>query len=403
MSEPTIFRDPRSATMVAAGTLAAGIALDLWAVAFVAQQMTAPAPPPPWQTLHFVVRFSTVVAVVMWSDRVYANAIAIEGRAEWSRYWATLSWFLPPYCFFRPCQLVIEASRAGERGNRRLAPWIVTWWILFLAAPLVVITSIRTQPAERAKEALTAHALNAAAAAVAICVLLGVAKAQRASQQFEVRAAIAAAKRERTLELLRLAQSAGPPSEAPRLQIARAPDEALPALPLVSPAPADIPFLAAMEAAPPPAPIPRVPAQQSSMTMRASAAIPPVAARPPMRPAPAPSLPRSSGSDLATLGTRFAELCRDRGATAGAWLGAGVGVATLVMAARTPLDAAVPMLLRGIVQAGFGSLLLLAFFLLRSAGTGPAPKSSRGWLALVGMVVLIAVLNLLALGSSLSR
>src|SRR5438876_505906 len=119
---PSRYRDPRPASLATIAVLGAGALADAFGLCYLALSPADQGLPAPFLMLHILVRLATVIVCLQWFDRIYGNLAELNRQPEHQRIWAVLGAIVPPFCFFRPAQIVDEVWRdctpAGqeERG-----------------------------------------------------------------------------------------------------------------------------------------------------------------------------------------------------------------------------------------------------------------------------------------------
>lgn len=387
MDSQNVFRDARSAAFAATAALAAGVLLDLYAVSRVSQDLR---PGLAWHQIHFVVRLATIATFVMWFDRIYSNLPALGGRPEYGRIWAGLSFFAPPFCFFRPCQMMIEAGAPRHDGTRVAPGVVVGWWLMFLAAPAVLITALRLEGHDALIRLSLAHALNTAAGIAAIYLVRTLTQQQASTHSSLRRVAAAEQRRMRMMQ-----QSVAAVSEESASTTATSrpePSAWARNLPSSSPAPY-APSAAATTHAPF---VERVPAVR---TPAASAAVR-RATSPTVRPAQRPTAgaPRAGlERQYADLRLRIDALRPSLWSDAIAWTAAVVAIATLLTGARQFMNIRTEASIAGSVQIVIGLLLVTSWIVVRRNRTSVEQREGGRWRTIAALGVIVAALNLLTL------
>lgn len=364
MNSAPRYRDAEASAWGAAWALAVGIALDTYAIAYVSMHAEEGVRQPlgAWVVFHFLVRVATLMTFIAWVDRAYANISPLGGDTEHPRFWAALGFVVPPFCFFRPCQIVLETWRFSDPSpvSSSAARWIVTWWVLLMSGPMVVLSENSALPMDRPHYALIRHAVNVLAGCAAIFIVHRITSAQR---QMHAMQALAAAAEERSARAAALRVAAVPAASSPGAP--------LPAAASAVATPNPVPF-------PRPAGVRRAPVAPRRMTRR---------------------LPLSDQFPVVMrwLTTRPARSWRD----AGAWTAAAVGILTLMAGVVFLTQTMRRPVIAGATHIAFGALLLLSWLLLRR--TMPADGEERRWMVLAAAVGAIALMNFLALSGALTR
>jgi hypothetical protein len=243
-NSPSRYRDPRPASLATIAVLGAGALADAYGVCYLALSPGPPALPAPFPMLHILVRLATVIVCLHWFDRIYGNLPELNRQPEHQRIWAVLGAVVPPFCFFRPAQIVDEVWRdcrpAGEEEKGLPLIWI--WWALLWLAPAIALLSRgpAVTVATFTWHVKSAYVANLAAAIAGIIVvhLVGERQSDAASEYRRMKAASAVAEaRARRMELL--ATAAAMPPAQPR---------GLPASPNVPPVPPRLPAVPFVEA-----------------------------------------------------------------------------------------------------------------------------------------------------------
>lgn len=161
------------------GVLVIGVLLDLQRLVYAVSQQHMPATLSdlPGPTLHIVVRVATVVLFFAWFDRVWRNSAALAQTPGQARSATLLALLVPPFCFFRPVQILHEVWIGARRpdGDGRWFPrLLLLWWIAFLVPPALLLTGISREgisPAERWLRLVAGESLNVLAGLLAVAVV----------------------------------------------------------------------------------------------------------------------------------------------------------------------------------------------------------------------------------------
>lgn len=243
-SSPQVrFADPLLLAWGAMSALAAGIAFDLvWLFRLVSLEATpAIATQVQGGWGHFWIRIATAILFLIWVDRVYGNLPSLGEVPEHPRFWATLSFFVPPIFLFRPYNIVEESWRRSSReGESSLV--VLGWWIAFLIPIGISVSGIRPAvnplpPVDRWWRFTGVQLFNVIAAFLAIYIVYQISERQR-----EAREAYSRMLRETAAEEARLKREAALRGFEPRTATLERPMP-VPAVPIAP---------AAVRPAPPP-------------------------------------------------------------------------------------------------------------------------------------------------------
>jgi len=91
-----------------------------------------------WSYLHLAVRIATLCAFVAWLHALYQNVRLIDGATDHEGWWAIAGFVIPPFVFFRPCEIAIEIwKRTASRDSQPIIVYM--WWASFLNATILFI------------------------------------------------------------------------------------------------------------------------------------------------------------------------------------------------------------------------------------------------------------------------
>lgn len=240
------FADPLPLAWCAIGALATGLSYDLFwlfrLISLESDKAAAMQLPGTWG--HFWIRVVTAALFLVWLDRVYGNLPSLGEVPEHPRFWATLSFFVPPLFLFRPYNMVEESWRRSAREEESSLP-VLAWWITFLIPIAISFTAIRTPAkalptADRWSRFTAIEVFNIIAGFLAMFVVYRISGRQR-----EAREAYSRQLREAAAEEARLKREAALKGFEPAARTVNAERPvAAPAVPIaapVRPAPAPIP------------------------------------------------------------------------------------------------------------------------------------------------------------------
>jgi hypothetical protein len=225
MTDLNRYRSPAAAGIALSAVLAAGVLLDLWAALYLLAHRGSGLiqPMDSYGQLHTVIRLATIVLFLIWLERAYGNLRSFGHIPDYDGGWATLSIFIPPFCFYRPAQLVDEIWRAcrPEGDEDRPGVLVYAWWIAFWIPPLIIGTSFlkggvsALTAGEKTMRAMTSGGFNGIAGILAILVVQAINERQSAKFD-EVRlrraAEATALVRERKAALIKAAMAPPVPS-----------------------------------------------------------------------------------------------------------------------------------------------------------------------------------------------
>ena len=359
------FQDPLPLGRAASGLLAFGVLFDgVWLIRLLAgMHQPEIAVAVPWPLLHFWTRVATAIVFLIWIDRVYGNLLALGSMPEHSRTWATLSFFVPPLCLFRPYHIVEESWRSSGRDEATpFARLVLAWWVTFLIPLVILLTSLgpSTNPLridERWWRMTLADAFNVVAGILAVIIVLQITERQRET--------ISRMRREAAAEALRLRREGqAPPAATPPPATVQAERPAPPPVQIFTPAAATTP------AAPPVR-------RHSSPDIAAAAGV------------RRPKQPSASGLRVDAIPPRAAQL-------------ALTGLAALVT-----LALAVGAIVLS-VRADYGSAAIDGAFALLTAAAAwmaakqpVAPGDGKRWIVLAATGLLVAIINIVSLAEVL--
>jgi hypothetical protein len=175
------FADPMPVAYGTIAFLAIGALLD---IARLGSALTTVAFHPrsyvPYAEEHMFVRVLTMIAFAIWIERVWRNLPAFGETPDTSRTWAVLSFFVPPFCFYRPVLVVSEAW--NESGGATSPPWFMqlatAWWVA-LMTPIATILVFRGRIIGFRGTMIVAEFFNIVAAGLAISVVYLLSMQQR--------------------------------------------------------------------------------------------------------------------------------------------------------------------------------------------------------------------------------
>jgi hypothetical protein len=262
MNDSNRYRSPATSGIAVSASLAAGILLDLWAALYALTHWTSGLilPFDAYGQLHVVVRLATLVLFLAWLERAYGNLRSFGHIPDYDGGLATLSIFIPPFCFYRPAQLVDEIWRASRPQGEEDRPGLLVyvWWVAFWIPPLVIGTSMlkggvsALTAVEKTMRATTNGVFNCIAGFLGVLVVYAINERQAAKtdELRRLRAAEAAALvRERKAALIKAAMT--PPSPVPSPFSVESTEVPPPVRPQTAVAPAPIPPQAPYVARPP--------------------------------------------------------------------------------------------------------------------------------------------------------
>ena len=189
------FADPMPVAYATIAFLSIGALLDMSRlVAALTDPRFDPRTFVPHAEEHMFVRALTMIAFAIWIERVWRNLPALGEAPDTSRTWAVLSFFIPPFCFYRPVLVVSEAWQiSGGRSGPGWFTYLTTaWWTAFLA-PIATILTFRGRVIGFRGTMIVAEFFNIVAAGLAISVVYLLSLQQRraaARAVFEVALAI---------------------------------------------------------------------------------------------------------------------------------------------------------------------------------------------------------------------
>ena len=227
MSDLNHYRSPAAAGIALSAVLAAGVLLDLWTTLYLLAHRGSGLiqPVDSYGQLHIVIRLATIVLFLIWLERAYGNIRTFGHIPDYDGGWATLSIFIPPFCFYRPAQLVDEIWRAcrPEGDEDRPGVLVYAWWLAFWIPPLIIGTSFlkggvsALTAGEKTMRAMMSGGFNGIAGILAILVVQSINERQAAkSDELRLRRAAEATVlvRERKAALIKSAM-APPPVPSP--------------------------------------------------------------------------------------------------------------------------------------------------------------------------------------------
>jgi len=185
------YRNAGTAASLAIVTLAIGAAMDASAMRFLAgpHPPGAMIPPDLFLPLHAFVRLLTVIFFIVWLDVLYRNVPSAGAATEHNPIWATIGPLLPPFCFFRPPQLVDEAWRGSTPEDQQESSYLLAyvWWLLlWIPPPLFVFAVVRNrilEPDAKTRLAKMMFTTNVLAAVAGIVVIWAVTQRQRVAAE----------------------------------------------------------------------------------------------------------------------------------------------------------------------------------------------------------------------------
>jgi Domain of unknown function (DUF4328) len=206
-SPPPVYRDAFDYATIAMVALAAAALLNaglfVWGAAHF-ENGNLPVTPKPLRDLQYLVRFITAAAFIAWLNRVYANVEALYGTTAFERWWAIGGFVVPPFLFFRPCELVAEAWRRSSKDDD--PPILVyAWWTAYVIAPGFSLAGRKPM----------AQLLGIIASALAMMVVLRVTQRQRTARNTIAAATRAAAVAEKRARMAAVVPKAAPAPVAP--------------------------------------------------------------------------------------------------------------------------------------------------------------------------------------------
>lgn len=167
------FADPMPVAYGTIALLALGALLDTARlIAALTDRLFDPRTFVPHAEEHIFIRILTMIAFAIWIERIWRNLPALGEKPDTSRTWAVLSFFIPPFCFYRPV-LVVSEAWSGSGGRSSPVPFArlaTAWWVAFMT-PIATILVFRGRVIGVRGTMVVAEFFNITAAGLAIAVV----------------------------------------------------------------------------------------------------------------------------------------------------------------------------------------------------------------------------------------